>query len=494
MISKVLQGAKRILILLAVAFVTLLGVRAWDSQRGAPLEPWHTFAPRELTASKLDAADWLQYLKAEGAVFEAVQTEVVRRLPERDRVPFNRYFEESPVYPGHFKQDWNRSFVLEPDSAPAGAVVLLHGLTDSPYSLRHIAERYRARGFVAVAIRLPAHGTVPGALAEVEWEDWMAAARLAVREARRRAGAGKPLQIVGYSNGAALALKYALDALDDGKLERAERLVLISPMIGVTRFARFVGLAALPAYFPAFAKAAWLEMLPEFNPFKYNSFPVNAAWQSHRLTDALQRRIDADARDGKLKALPPVLTFQSVVDFTVSAPAVVSAFYALLPPNGSELVLFDINRATSLGVIMRQSAETELSRLLPPAPRNYRTTIVTNANAGGREEVERIVEAGSATETDHPLGLSFPPDVYSLSHIALPFPVSDGLYGLNPDPSEDFGVRLGAVTPRGERGVLIASLDMLTRLSSNPFFPYLARRIEEGIQAGSFKANLSIEL
>jgi hypothetical protein len=36
--------------------------------------------------------------------------------------------------------------------------------------------------------------------------------------------------------------------------------------------------------------------------------------------------------------------------------------------------------------------------------------------------------------------------------------------------------------------VLIASLDMLTRLSSNPFFPYLARRIEEGIQAGSFNS------
>ena len=414
-----------------------------------------------------------------------MRTEVKRRLPERDRVPFNRYFEGSPVYPGRFARDWNRSFVLEPDGPPAGAVVLLHGLTDSPYSLRHIAELYRARGFVAVAIRLPAHGAVPGALTEVEWEDWLAATRLAVREARRRAGAGKPLQIVGYSNGAALALKYALDALDDGKLERTDRLVLISPMIGITRFARFVGLAALPAYFPAFAKAAWLELLPEFNPFKYNSFPVNAARQSHRLTDALQRRIAANARDGKLAALPPVLTFQSVVDFTVSAPAVASAFYALLPPNGSELALFDLNRATALGVIMRQSAETQLSRLLPPAPRNYRTTIVTNGDAGSRQVVERVVEAGSATETDHPLGLSFPPDVYSLSHIALPFPVGDGLYGLSPDPAEDFGVRLGAVTPRGERGVLIVSLDSLARLSSNPFFPYLARRIEEGIPAAS---------
>jgi hypothetical protein len=32
---------------------------------------------------------------------------------------------------------------------------------------------------------------------------------------------------------------------------------------------------------------------------------------------------------------------------------------------------------------------------------------------------------------------------------------------------------------RGERGMLIVSQDSLTRIASNPFFPYLLRRIEE---------------
>jgi alpha-beta hydrolase superfamily lysophospholipase len=322
------------------------------------------------------------YLKAEEAVFDAVRTEVTQRLPEEDRVPVNRYFEGSPIYPGHFKQDWNRSYILEPDGDPAGAVVFLHGLTDSPYSLRHIAGVYRARGFVSVAIRLPAHGTVPGALTEIEWEDWMAATRLAVREARRRVGRGKLLQFVGFSNGGALALKYALDALDDERLERADRLVLISPMIGITSFARFVGLAALPAYFPAFAKPAWLSILPEFNPFKYNSFPINGAWQSHRLTQALQQQIANGARDQKLAGLPPILTFQSVMDFTVSTSAIVSDFYAHLPSNGSELVLFDINRTATLGLLLRQTSESMLGRILPAGPRNFRTTVVrTTAQA-----------------------------------------------------------------------------------------------------------------
>ena len=481
MLSKVAKAAKFTLILLVVVGATLLGVRAWDSLRGAPLEPWHTYVPHEMHADALDAADWNQYLKAESAIFDSLRATVTQRLPERDRVPINRYFEGSPIYPGHFEQDWNRSYILEPEGEPAGAVVFLHGLTDSPYSLRHIARLYRARGFLSVAIWLPAHGTVPGALTDVEWEDWMAATRLAVREARRRVGPGKPLQFVGFSNGGALALKYALDALDDGHLERADRLVLISPMIGITEFARFVGLAALPAYFPAFAKAAWLAVLPEFNPFKYNSFPTNGGWQSHRLTRALQQQIAAQSRDGKLSALPPILTFQSVMDFTVSTSAIVSNFYAHLPPNGSELVLFDINRTASLGLLFRQTSEAMLGRILPPAPRNYRTSVITNDGTDHGEEVERVVEAGSTAETTRPIGLSYPSDTFSLSHVALPFPMTDPLYGATPDNPDEFGIALGAFAPRGERRALIINLDALLRVSSNPFFPYLAERIAEGI-------------
>jgi alpha-beta hydrolase superfamily lysophospholipase len=286
--------------------------------------------------------------------------------------------------------------VLEPDGAPRGAVVFLHGLTDSPYSLRHIARRYRAHGYVSIAIRLPAHGTVPGALAEVEWEDWMAATRLAVREARRRIGPSLPLHLVGFSNGGALAMKYALDAIEDPRLTRPERLVLISPMIGITAFARFAGLAGLPAILPAFAKAAWLSILPEFNPFKYNSFPVNGARQSWDLTQALQQQILRQARAGRLVELPPILTFQSVVDFMVSAPAIISSLYAHLPANGSELVLFDLNRSTKLGPLLSSASDAVLTRLLPP-PRPFRTTIITNASPDSDEVVERVVEAGAET-------------------------------------------------------------------------------------------------
>jgi alpha-beta hydrolase superfamily lysophospholipase len=479
MLARTRKLAKWTGVVVLVAAVAFLGTRIWFSQRGAPLEPWHTFVPEEMSVAEMDKSDWSGYLAREDRLFQDVTREVVQKLPEDERIPSNRYFSGSIVYPPALTHDWNRSYELAPAGAPAGAVVLLHGLTDSPYSLRHVAQRYAEAGYLVVAIRLPGHGTVPAGLTEVEWEDWLAATRLAVREAAARAP-GKPLEIVGFSNGGALALKYALDALDDAKLARPSRLVLISPMIGITRFARFAGLAALPAFLPAFAKAAWLGVIPEFNPFKYNSFPVNGAVQSHRLTQALQATIASHAAAGKLGDLPPALTFQSVMDFTVSTRAIITAFYGLLPANGSELVLFDINRNTKLGPLLRATTYSALMRLLPATPRNFRTAIITN-DAGNAEVVERTIPAGGTDEATRPLGLTYPIDVYSLSHVALPFPSSDALYGSDPDPKENFGLQLGAMAVRGERGALIVNLDALVRMSSNPFYPYMIDRIGEGI-------------
>ncbi|MDO9503040.1 carboxylesterase [Falsiroseomonas sp.] len=472
---------RRILLLTATLLVVLLALRIWDIRHGPPLAPWHLVVPEELRAEQIDAADWGRYLAAEAAAFATVRTEVTAALEPQDRIPANRYFTGSPLYPGRFVQDWNRSFVLEPEGEARGVVVLLHGLTDSPYSLRHVGALYRDRGWIAIGLRLPAHGTVPAALTRVTWEDWQAATRLAMREAGARAGPDRPLHLIGFSNGGALALKYALDALEDEAMARPDRLVLISPMIGITAFARFAGLTALPAHLPRFAKAAWLGIVPEFIPFKYNSFPVNGARQSHRLTMALQGQMRRLAAEGRLAALPPILTFQSVVDFTFSTRAVITALYDQLPAQGSELVLFDINRNAKLGPLLTPATETALDRLLPPGSRTWRAVVITNASPQEAAVIERVTEAGATQELLRPIGLAWPRDVYSLSHVALPFPVTDGLYGLAPDAEEDFGVQLGALAPRGERGVLAIAPDALLRLSSNPFFPYLLERIGEGM-------------
>jgi alpha-beta hydrolase superfamily lysophospholipase len=481
------RGLKWMLIGVVVIGSALLALRSYRVLSGPELQPWHTFVPAELHASDLDGADWTRYLAQEGAIFESVRAEVSQKLDPEARVPINRYFEASPVYPARFAQDWNRSYVMAPDGKPVGVVVLLHGLTDSPYSLRHIAKLYRDRGFVAIGVRLPGHGTVPAGLTDVRWEDWMAATRLAIREARRRVPAPEPLHLVGFSNGGALAMKYALEVLEDPKLPRADRIVLITPMIGITRFARFAGLAGLPAVLPPFAKAAWLSVTPEFNPFKYNSFPVNGARQSYRLTDALQSQIQRLGRAGQLGTLPPVLTFQSVVDFTVSTPAILTALYSFLPDNGSEIVLFDVNRTLKFAPLLRPSAYVALDRLTPTSPQPYRFTSIVNASDDSDATVERSIAPGQLQSADRPLNLPYPTGIFSLSHLAIPIPMDDPLYGLTPDPRArpEFGYSLGAMSARGERGTLVVDQDFLTRLPSNPFFPYLLERVDEGIRRPS---------
>jgi alpha-beta hydrolase superfamily lysophospholipase len=276
-------------------------------------------------------------------------------------------------------------------------------------------------------------------------------------------------------------MNYALDALDEPALKRPERVVLLSPMIGVTSLARFAGVLGWPAVFPPFASAAWLGIVPEFNPFKYNSFPINGARQSSLLSRHLQQRIQQHVRSNGLVDMPPVLTFQSVIDFTVSTRAVVNALYQQLPANGSELVLFDLNRSVKFGPFLRDTPDTTLARLLPDPPRTYRTGLITNVGPDTREVAERVVEAQSRTELSRNLGLDYPFEVFSLSHVALPFPLTDSLYGMRPSGEDDFGVQLGALAVRGERGALILTLDSLIRMSSNPFYDYMIERIDAGI-------------
>lgn len=477
MLARVRRGLKLAAGALALVLLTIFVVRAVDAWRAPPLELWHTVVPRELVAKEIDAASWADWLQAESRAMNDVLTRVTDKLPAGDQVVANRFFAKSPMNPARLVTDWNRSQVLMPPGQPRGAVVLLHGLTDSPYSLRHVAAHYRDRGFVAVTIRMPGHGTVPGGLTQVDWHDWMAATRLAVRHARELAGEGTPLHIVGYSNGGALALKYTFDAIEDATLERPKQVVLISPMIGITSFARFAGVLGWPAVFPPFAKAAWLDILPEYNPIKYNSFPVNGARQSSQLVRAVDAQLTRLVEKHLALDVPPILTFQSTLDSTVSVEAVFDTLYARLPENEHAIVLFDRNRYAAASALI-EPAQAELPwDIVEWELKNYRRTLVMNSEQ---------TAAAQAIELPHwtlngggpSIGHDYPAQFYSLSHVALPFPITDPLYGIEPDPAEDMGVQLGTVAVRGERGTLVVTPDTLMRAGCNPFFDYLLQRID----------------
>jgi alpha-beta hydrolase superfamily lysophospholipase len=440
------------------------------------LQPWHTDAPRgELTAADInDGFTLADYLRRENEVLRDVRDRIESRTPDMLKTRNNRYFSDSPSNARLLPTDWNRTFELVPDTIRGGAL-LLHGMSDGPYSMRAVARVLHDAGLYSLALRLPGHGTVPAGLAHADWHDWTAAVRMGMRHVRQRIGDSQPLVIVGYSNGAALAVLYTLEALEKPSLPRPDRLVLLSPMIGVSPLAVLSPVISLFAGVPYFNRAAWTSVQPEYNPFKYNSFPTNGGYQSHLVTRELDRGLTRES--ARLSDFPPVLTFQSIVDSTVETGAVVERFHDRLPANGSALVMFDLNRLSAARALMGGAVEGLFARLFGHTARRYRVSVVTNATPDQAEVIEKDVEPGTTTIHDRPLELAWPRFVFSLSHVAVPFPVDDPLYGLTPDAREDYGVRLGQLEPRGERGVLLVPVDDLMRLKCNPFFPYLEERL-----------------
>src|SRR6185503_9623213 len=172
------------------------------------------------------------------------------------------------------------------------------------------------------------------------------------------------------------------------------------------------GVAGWPALLPRFSKSAWLDIVPEFNPFKYNSFPVNAARQSYELTQVIDEQIASAVGDGSIAKVPPILAFQSVVDSTIAGEALVSTLFARLPENGSELVLFDVNRATPFDILMSGPALSRLEQMLPPGPQRYRVTVIGNST-GDPHATESSRLPGAANTVTRALDIEYPRSFFS---------------------------------------------------------------------------------
>jgi replicative DNA helicase len=74
-----------------------------------------------------------------------------------------------------------------------------------------------------------------------------------------------------------------------------------------------------------------------------------------------------------------------------------------------------------------------------------------------------------------------PAQVFSLSHVAVPFPAWDPLYGPGAPEHPARELSFATLSPRGERKVLAVPLANLMRITWNPFYPYLETRVREWI-------------
>jgi alpha-beta hydrolase superfamily lysophospholipase len=458
---------------------TLVAVYLHFLQSQPDLRPWHTAELdaefRAADASTVKSLD--DYRRVEDRVFAQLQGKVYAKVAEADRRAIDRYSSGSLSDPTPHRPDWNRTFELAVDS-PRGGAVLLHGLTDAPYTMRAIAQRLHAKGYWLVGLRLPGHGTAPSGILYANWEDWAAATRLAARHVRGRIGPDRPLLLVGYSSGAGLAVEYAAARLQGEDLPKVDSLVLLSPAIGLSRAAALAGVQSALGRVDGFEKAAWTAIVPEYDPFKYNSFTAHAGDQIHRVTRRIDAQLTALGGGAPVKGMPRILAFQSVADATVSTPAVVNALFRRLAPEGHALVFFDINRHAEAEPLFDPAARKVRGDLLDGPPLPFDLTALVNEDAATDAVVALHRRAGATGTTREATGLAWPPSVFSLSHIALPFPPDDPVYGAV-RPAQPALLFLGRPELLGERGLLAVSPSVLMRLRHNPFFAYVEKRLDE---------------
>ena len=222
-------------------------------------------------------------------------------------------------------------------------------------------------------------------------------------------------------------------------------------------------------------KLAWNDILVEYDPFKYGSFAVNAGDLSYRITAEVQEQLKRLGEGEALARMPPTLAFSSVVDATVYAPALVTNLFNPLPPGDHELVLFDINRKADLDGLLVTDPQVMLDAIGLVADHEYALTVISNTDPSRSEVAAYELGEGGPIGRGIPLRLAWPEDVFSLSHVALPFAVTDSLYGAAPTPPSP-GVQIGRGVLRGERGVLRISEAAMLRQRWNPFYPYLEAR------------------
>ena len=454
-------------------------------RRAAELRPWHRIELTEEFHAGGDVDTFEEYRALEGRLLAQERRELIDDPTRADSYALGRY--NSKAIPGRLALEtpFNASFELEPEGGTLrGAALLVHGLSDSPYSMRSVGRVLQEQGFYVLALRLPGHGTIPAGLLDVDWKDWYAAVELAAKHVAARAGADKPFYVGGYSTGAALTTMYSLRSLKDASLPRPTRLIALSAAIGIPSSARLTRILASLGFLPWFEQSKWLDVAPEYDPYKYNSFPVNAARQIYDLTIELAGELE-DARErGGLASMPKVLAFQSLVDATVTARDVAVRLLGHLTPNGHELVVFDVNRRAGLEELVSQGLRSDLEQLRSTHNLPFRLVVVSNRSPDTDEVELTIREAGEQADRKAALRLSWPRGVLSLGHVALPFETDDPVYGLQPGSGPgQLEYPLGAQGVRGESGTLVVALGDLARMRCNPFFAVVSARLIEAVNA-----------
>ncbi len=190
------------------------------------------------------------------------------------------------------------------DGETEDVVVLLHGLSDSPYFMTAVARDFYDAGADVVIALLPGHGSIEGMPAmrvPALYQAWIATAGETVAVARELA---PRVSIGGFSTGGLLSLYTALDRPQ----EVNGGVFLFSAALDFPRGAKWPGYAA-ESFYPPFAwladrSATWLTGFIDdskwnavrdcapVNPYRYRALPRYGAYHLGRLREVTLNLLD----------------------------------------------------------------------------------------------------------------------------------------------------------------------------------------------------------
>lgn len=206
----------------------------------------------------------------------------------------------------------NAPFELTPPAGyPVGngkiyrrGILLIHGLSDSPYFMRHLGAYFQENGFRVMAVLLPGHGTQPGDMLEVSWQEWAGEVAYGVDKLAEEVD---EVYLAGFSAGGTLSVYQSL--LDN----RVRGLFLFSPALRISSRAALASLHKIYSWLIPSGK--WLDLKPDHDIYKYESFSKNGAAQMHALIKAVNDLLRPRGMD------IPVFAAASADDTTVDTSA-----------------------------------------------------------------------------------------------------------------------------------------------------------------------------
>ena len=182
---------------------------------------------------------------------------------------------------------------------PVG-VVLSHGFTGTPQSVRPWAEHLAAAGLTVRAPLLPGHGTRWQDLARTTFDDWYGELERAFDDLRRRCST---VFAGGLSMGAALGLRLA-----ELRREQVAGLVVVNASLATERrLARFGPL--LSRVVPSLPGVAGDIRRPDVHELAYDRMPLRAFGSLQRAWPVVRRDLP--------RVCCPVLAYRSRVDHVV---------------------------------------------------------------------------------------------------------------------------------------------------------------------------------